>query len=125
MELSLNELQFMTVLWCADAPLTSTEILKRSVDRAWKDTSLHTILNNLLEKGAVAEHGFIKDGKSISRTFIAALSCEKYYQEFFSKYPIKIITTIVSVLMSRPDIDAETMVSIEKTIRDKREETYL
>ena len=120
MELTKNEIQFMTVLWCADAPLTSTEILKRSVGKAWKDNSLHTILNNLIEKGAIAEHGFIKDGKVIARTFIAALSCEKYYQEFFSTYPIKIIPIIVSVLIRRPDLDDETLAKIEKIIQDKR-----
>ena len=57
MDLTQNELQFMKVLWSADEPLTSTGILKRSVDKGWKDASLHTILNKLLEKGAIAEYG--------------------------------------------------------------------
>ena len=65
MELTLNESRFMTVLWRADAPLTGSEILKRSVGKNWKDASSRAILNKLLEKGAITVHGFVKDGKAI------------------------------------------------------------
>jgi len=123
MELTLNELQFMTVLWCADAPLSSSEILKRSVDKTWKDASLHTILNKLIDKGAIAEHGFVKDGKSISRTFIPALSCEEYYKLFFASHMTKDIPMILSALMNRADLDAETIDKLEKIIQDRRVES--
>jgi len=123
MELTLNELQFMTVLWCAGAPLASAEILKRSVDKAWKDASLHTILNKLLEKGAIAEHGFVKDGKAISRTFVPVLSCEEYYSSFFTGHMTKDIPMILSALMNRSDLDAATMDKLEKIIHDRRLES--
>ena len=123
MELTINELQFMTVLWCADAPLASSDILKRSVDKTWKDASLHTILNKLIEKGAIKEHGFIKDGKAISRTFVPVLSCEEYYKSFFAGHMTKDIPMIPSALMNRSDLDAETIDKMESIIRDRRAES--
>lgn len=123
MELTINELQFMTVLWCADAPLASSDILKRSVDKTWKDASLHTILNKLIEKGAIKEHGFIKDGKAISRTFVPVLSCEEYYKSFFAGHMTKDIPMILSALMNRSDLDAETIDKMESIIRDRRAES--
>jgi BlaI family penicillinase repressor len=120
MDLTKNELQFMAVLWDTDAPLTGTEILKRSVDKSWKDTSLHTILNNLLEKGAIAEHGFLKDGKAISRTFTPTLSRKEYYENFFSGHMTKDIPTIFSALMNRADIDDETINTLERIIKERK-----
>ena len=112
----------MTVLWNANAPLTSPEILRLSVDKSWRDASLHRILNNLLEKGAVAEHGFIKDGKSISRTFVPAISCEEYYKAVFSGHTSRDVPMILSALLSRSDFDAETIKKMEGIIRDRRAE---
>jgi predicted transcriptional regulator len=120
MDLTRNELQFMTVFWCVNTPLTSTEILKRSVDKNWRDASLHTILNKLLEKGALAEHGFIKDGKSIARTFIPVLTCEEYYETLFAGHTTAEIPMILSALMRREDLNTETIDKLEKIIRDRR-----
>jgi predicted transcriptional regulator len=119
-ELTINEMQFMTVLWCAETPLTSSEIRSQSVDKTWKDASLHTILNKLLEKGAIAEHGFVKDGKAISRTFVPVLSCEKYYEEFFSGHMTKAIPKIFAALMSRSDFDNDTIAELEDIIKERR-----
>ena len=123
MDLTKNELQFMNVLWDANAPLTGTEILKHSVDKTWKDASLHTILNKLLEKGAVVEHGFVKDGKAISRTFVPVLSCKEYYETVFAGHTAKDIPMIFSALMSRADIDDETISILERIIKERKTES--
>ncbi len=59
MEFTANELQLLTVLWNAFEPLTCSEIFMRSLNKTWKDTSLHTILNRLLQKDAIKEVGSI------------------------------------------------------------------
>ena len=120
MELTRNELQFMTVLWHSDTPLTSAEILGRSVDRTWKDASLHIILNRLIEKGAVAEHGFVKDGKVIARTFVPALSRECYYESVFAGYPSEDIPMLFSALLRRVDFNVSTIEKLEDMIRERR-----
>jgi predicted transcriptional regulator len=120
MDLTKNEVQFMTVLWDSDTPLTATEVLKRSVDKTWRDASLHTILNKLLEKGAIIEHGFVKDGKAISRTFVPALSCKEYYEKVFAGHTAKDIPPIVSALMSITDIDDEVLSILERMIEERK-----
>jgi len=120
MDLTKNELQFMNVLWDASAPLTGAEILKRSVDKTWKDASLHTILNKLLEKGAIKEHGFLKDGKAISRTFVPALSCKEYYDEVFAGHAVKDIPDIFSSLMNSADVDNEVLNILERMIKERK-----
>ena len=122
MDLTKNELQFMTVLWDAGTPLAAAEVLRRSVDKTWRDASLHTILNKLLEKGAITEYGFIKDGKAISRTFVPELSCKEYYETVFAGHMAKNIPTIVSALMNRSDIDDETIDILEHMIKERKTE---
>lgn len=51
MELTKSELEIMNVIWDAKRPLTRGEILDLSVDKKWKDNSIHILLNRLLEKG--------------------------------------------------------------------------
>ena len=122
MDLTPNEMQFMNVFWRIDAPLTAAEILKQSVNRTWKDTSLHTILKNLLEKKVITEHGFVKDGKVISRTFVAVLTCEDYYAGVFADYPVKEIPHLFSALIRREDFGTDTIEKLEEMIRKRREE---
>lgn len=40
----------MEVLWSEQRPLTRTEIVNLSVDKSWKDSSIHILLNSLLKK---------------------------------------------------------------------------
>ena len=122
MKLTTNELQFMNVLWKSDTPLTSADILKRSVEKTWKDASLHTILKKLLDKGAIIEHGFCKDGKAISRTFVPALSYEDYYASLFSDFPAKSIPRFFSALVHRSDFDDSTMQKLEEILKERYEE---
>lgn len=125
MNLTANELQFMQVLWNADQPLTSAEIREHSTERTWKDTSLHTILNRLLEKEAVKEVGYKKEGKAISRTFKSSISCEEYYASFFnehSKKDSKTLPIIFSALLRSADIGSNTLDKLEDIIRKKKSE---
>ena len=120
MDLTKHELQFMTVLWDADAPLTASDVLKRSINKTWRDASLHTILDKLLEKGAIKEHGFLKDGKAISRTFVPALSCKEYYDKVFAGHTAKDIPDIFSSLMNSADVDDEVLSILERMIIERK-----
>ncbi len=79
MELTKSELEIMNVLWEAGRPLTRGEILELSVDKHWKDNSIHILLNRLLAKGAIAEGGFTRSGKSYGRLYEPQLSGMAYY----------------------------------------------
>ena len=71
----------MNVIWSAGKPLTRGEILELSVDKNWKDNSIHILLNRLLAKGALKEGGFARSGKSYGRLYVATLSGVDYYAQ--------------------------------------------
>ena len=79
MELTKSELEIMNVIWGAGKPLTRGEILELSVDKNWKDNSIHILLNRLLAKGALSEGGFARSGKSYGRLYEATLTGVEYY----------------------------------------------
>ena len=92
MELTKSEMQIMDVLWAADVPLSRSDLLERSEQKSWKDSSVHILLNGLLQKGAIREAGFVKRSKTYGRTFEPTLTREEYFA-----------TTIYSHL-NKPDI---------------------
>lgn len=55
MEFTKKEQELMDVLWKAGRPLSSKEIVENSIDKTWKDSSIHILLNSLLDKGAIKE----------------------------------------------------------------------
>lgn len=53
MKITPAEMIIMQVLWDAEEPLTSKEIMDRITDKDWKFTTLVTILGNLVDKDIV------------------------------------------------------------------------
>ena len=58
MQLTRSEMEIMDVLWSENAPLSRADLLVRSEEKSWKDSSIHILLNGLLQKGAIKEVGF-------------------------------------------------------------------
>ena len=56
-ELTKSEMEIMDVLWGSDKPLSRADLLARSEEKTWKDSSVHILLNGLLQKGAIEEIG--------------------------------------------------------------------
>ena len=79
MELTKSELEIMDVLWAANAPLSRSDLLERADEKTWKDSSVHILLNGLLQKGAIREAGFVKRSKTYGRTFLPNLTREEYF----------------------------------------------
>ncbi len=68
-ETDKSELEIMEVLWAADEPLCRADIIARSQDKTWKDSSVHILLNSMLKKEAIQEAGFVRRGKGYGRVF--------------------------------------------------------
>ena len=51
MQLTKSEMEIMDVLWDAGKPLSRADLLDRSEEKTWKDSSVHILLNGLLQKG--------------------------------------------------------------------------
>lgn len=68
--LTKSEFAVMEVLWDEGEALTSAEIIQKSKEREWKDSSIHLIINSLLRKKVVTVAGFKKTTKNYARTFV-------------------------------------------------------
>lgn len=76
--LTKSEFAVMEVLWDEGEELTSAEIIQKSKEREWKDSSIHLIINSLLRKKVVTIAGFKKTTKNYARTFVPVETREQF-----------------------------------------------
>lgn len=84
--LTKSERGVMEALWSGER-LTKEEINKKmegSPYCCWKERSIFTLLNSLMDKGLVKEAGFVRAGKGYARKFEAAVSRPEYYAELLT-----------------------------------------
>lgn len=121
MELTKSEMQIMDVLWASDVPLSRSDLLERSEEKTWKDSSVHILLNGLLAKGAIEEAGFVKRSKTYGRTFVPKLTREEYFAvTIFSHTHKPQFVGLIEALLRRDDITAEDMTQVEKLVQTKK-----
>ena len=76
--LTKSELAVMEVLWDEGEALTSAEIIQKSKEKEWKDSSVHLLINSLLKKKVVTVAGFKKTTKNYARTFVPVEGKEQF-----------------------------------------------
>lgn len=120
MELTKSEMEIMDVLWASDKPLSRSDLLEKSEEKSWKDSSVHILLNGLLQKQAICEAGMVKRSKTYGRTFKPTLTREEYFATtIFSHRHKPDIVGLFAALLSRPDITHEEMMQIEALVKEK------
>ena len=122
MELTKSEREIMDVLWEAGEPLSRGDFLERNSAKSWKDSSVHILLNGLLEKGAIREAGFVKRSKTYGRTFAPTLTREEYFATtIFSHRHKPQIVGLVAALLAREDITPEQLAQIQLLVQERTE----
>ena len=120
MELTKSEMEIMDVLWGADKPLSRADLLSHSEEKTWKDSSVHILLNGLLQKGAIQEAGLVKRSKTYGRVFAPTLTREEYFATtIFSHRHKPDIVGLFQALLKRDDITPEEMSQIASMIHQK------
>ena len=120
MELTKSEMQIMDVLWESQEPLSRADLLTRSEEKTWKDSSVHILLNGMLQKGVIREAGFVKRSKTYGRTFEPTLTREEYFATTVFSHRCKPdIVGLVEALLDRKDITAEEMARIKAIVAKK------
>ena len=77
--LTKSEMAIMEILWEEGKGLTATEIVNIAGEKkTWKDSSIHLLINKLLDKGVIEVVGFRKTVKNYDRTFFTVDSKQKY-----------------------------------------------
>ena len=120
MELTKSEMEIMDVLWNAHVPLSRSDLLGHGEEKSWKDSSVHILLNGLLQKGAIREVGFVRRSKTYGRTFLPTLTREEYFATtiFSHRYKPELVG-LVDALLSRPDVTNEELVRIRSVVAEK------
>ena len=83
--LTNSEKQIMEVLWKSDVPLSSHDIILSSSDKTWKNSSVHLLLNSLLDKELIEVAGFEKRTKNYARVSKPTLSYVDYILTVLTK----------------------------------------
>ncbi len=117
MELTRSEMEIMDVLWEAGAPLSRSDLLARAEEKSWKDSSVHILLNGLLQKGAIHEAGLVKRSKTYGRIFSPSLSREAYFaQNVFSYRHKPALVGLIGELLKQQSMTAEELDAIAELI---------
>ena len=120
MELTKSEMEIMDVLWEAGKPLSRSDLLERSEEKTWKDSSVHILLNGLLQKNAIQEAGLVKRSKTYGRVFVPTLTREEYFAStiFCHRHKPEIVGLFEALLL-REDITLQDLEAIHNLVQKK------
>ena len=119
MRLTKSELEIMEVLWAADEPLCRADIIARSQDKTWKDSSVHI----LLKKEAIQEAGFVRRGKGYGRVFTPAISEEAYFAgNLFNRKDSAQLSRLFAGLVNSDGVTPALLDELEGMIQTRRNE---
>ena len=122
--LTKSEEQIVELLWNCDEPLTSSEIIRNSVDKTWKDSYVHLLINSLIDKGIIEVAGFKKATKNYARTFKPTMSREEYLVLSLTKsknYPGAELPQIIKAFIVHTT-DVELLNELEQVIVQRKAE---
>ena len=121
--LTKSEFAVMEVLWNEGEELTSAEIIQKSKEREWKDSSIHLIINSLLRKKVVTVAGFKKTTKNYARTFVPVETREQFLvgQIIDDKTTTEDKKRIYSYIIGK-ESDPELINYIEELLKERKKE---
>lgn len=121
MELTRSEMEIMDVMWESGVPMSRADLLARSEEKTWKDSSVHILLNGLLQKGAIQEAGLVKRIKTYGRVFTPTMTREEYFANtIFSHRHKPEIVGLFAALLTRDEITESDLDAIETLIQKRR-----
>lgn len=124
--LTPNELEIMELMCRENRPLSRTDIIELSPDRSWKASSIHILLNKMLDKDAIKVDGFVRTGKNYGRTYSPALSNVDYLlmtikgSSLYQNSRKEATIAVISSLINDKDITAQDIREIEAVIEAKK-----
>ena len=120
MELTRSEMEIMDVMWESGVPLSRSDLLAHSEEKTWKDSSVHILLNGLLQKGAIQEAGLVKRSKTYGRVFTPTLTREQYFANtiFCHRHKPQVVG-LFAALLEREEVTADDLKQLAELIRQK------
>ena len=121
MELTKSEMEIMDVLWEKKVPMSRSDLLASSEEKSWKDSSVHILLNGLLQKETIREAGLVKRSKTYGRLFVPTMTREEYFANtiFSHRYKPQ-IQGLFAALLNRPEITTQDLEAVSRMIQEKK-----
>lgn len=120
MELTRSEMEIMDVLWESGTPISRSDLLAHSEEKTWKDSSVHILLNGLLQKGAIQEAGLVKRIKTYGRVFTPTMTREEYFANtIFSHRHKPQIVGLFAALLQREEVTDEDRMALAELLAQK------
>lgn len=121
MELTKSEMEIMDVFWDAGKALSRADLLEQSGNKSWKDSSVHILLNGLLQKRVIHEAGFVKRNKTYGRVFLPTMNREAYFANAVFSHPCKPeVVGLFSALLDRPEVADVDLGALEEVIAARK-----
>ena len=120
MELTRSEMEIMDVMWESGVPLSRSDLLAHSEVNTWMDSSVHILLNGLLQIGAIQEAGLVKRSKTYGRVFTPTLTREQYFANtiFCHRHKPQVVG-LFAALLEREEVTADDLKQLAELIRQK------
>ena len=83
--LTNSELEIMETMWKMNRPLSRSEIIELTPNRTWKKSSIHILINKMLEKEVIKVDGFVRTNKNYGRTYAPLITKDDYIVSTFDK----------------------------------------
>lgn len=122
--LTKSEEEIMYLLWDLDEPLTSSEIVKKAVNKTWKKSYINLLINSLLKKDMIKVVGVKQMTKNYARTFVPTMTKDAYVIKQISDRPNfadSDIPTLFSELIERTE-SSDVFDKLEALLKKRREE---
>lgn len=114
-------MEIMDVLWNEQVAMSRSDLLERNKEKSWKDSSVHILLNGLLQKGAIREAGFVRRSKTYGRTFEPTMTREQYFANtIFSHRYQPDMRGLLEALLDRPEVDDAMLDDIRAALEVRR-----
>ncbi len=122
--LTKSENEIMELMWKEGHPLSRSEIIELTPDRTWKPSSIHILLNSMLDKKAIEVAGFVQSTKNYARTFIPCVSADNYAVMQIKNSPVFTENSVPKLLSALvEDVTAPAILDqLEQIVQTRKQE---
>ena len=124
--ISNNEYNVLLTIWKAGQALSAQEIVENMEDKTFKDRTIHSILNAMLEKGLIYVDGQRLSSRIYCRLFNTSVSFEQFQSQQIMDSPVyrkdkaQVLPGILSALVEDADIGADTLDQLEALLEERK-----
>ncbi|MEY8236390.1 BlaI/MecI/CopY family transcriptional regulator [Lachnospiraceae bacterium 66-29] len=126
--LTNSELEIMETMWKMNRPLSRSEIIELTPNRTWKKSSIHILINKMLEKEVIKVDGFVRTNKNYGRTYAPLITKDDYIVSTFDKIKTSYsdskssaVTSIFAALIQDEDINDELLDELQQMIERRKQ----